>query len=176
MSRRLELHRRWRSLISNPKCSQKIGFLASQTDWLRKKDFTSLILARYAWELWNRKKERKGSSRTWHRFIRSSNVEHCISKPAGQRYARGALVTSFRFGWLSEIVDDCNMVNYSSNTICDLPTFKRRDCTRHVHYNMLYMWRIHCFHLNQGNFAKLFMAVSFTLIDLLSFLFSRVLA
>ena len=122
--------------------------------------------------------KRKGSSRTWHRLVRSSKVygfrifmknvasaKLCLN-PTGQRYARGALVTSFRVGWLS---GNCRRLRYgehSSNTICDLPTFKQRDGTRHVHYDMLYMWRIYCFHLNQGNFAKFFMAVSFTLVDL----------
>ena len=31
-------------------------------------------------------------------------------------------MTSFRVGWLSEIVGYCNIADYSSNTICDLLT------------------------------------------------------
>ena len=54
------------------------------------------------------------------------------------------IVMSFRVGWLSEVVGYCNMADYSSNTIRDLPTVKWRDWTRHERY----------------------MAVSFTLFDL----------
>ena len=32
----------------------------------------------------------------------------------------------------------CNMADYCSNTICYLPTVKRRDWNRHEHYNMAY--------------------------------------
>ena len=46
------------------------------------------------------------------------------------------------------IIGNCrllpNMAHYSGNTICDLPTVKRRDWTRHEHYNILHMWSIHC--------------------------------
>ena len=73
----------------------------------------------------------------------SADYRLCLN-PTSQRYARGALVTSFRVGWLSEIVGYCNMADYSCNNICDLPTVKRRDWTRHEHYNMFHMWRIHC--------------------------------
>ena len=43
---------------------------------------------------------------------------------------------------LSQIII-INLADYSSDTTCDLSTVKRRDWTRHEHYNMLYMWRIH---------------------------------
>ena len=57
------------------------------------------------------------------------------------------------------IIGHCRQFQYySSNTICDLPTvIKQRDWTRH--YYLLCMWRVHFF-------AKFWMAVSFTLVDL----------
>ena len=50
---------------------------------------------------------------------------------------RGALITSFQVGWFA------TWQTIPVTTICDLPTVKQRDWTRHEHYNMLYMWRIH---------------------------------
>ena len=76
----------------------------------------------------------------WH----TTAVFGLCPNPTGQRYAWGALVTSFRVEWLSEIVGYCNMADYSWNTICDWLTVKRCDWTRHEHYNILSMWRIHC--------------------------------
>ena len=104
----------------------------------------------------------------------SADYRLCLN-PTSQRYARGALVTSFRVGWLSEIVGYCNMADYSCTNICDLPTVKRRDWTRHEHYNMFYMWRIHCWVLIREispNFVWLFPSCS----SILRFMFSWVLS
>ena len=55
--RHLELHRRWGSFISNTKRGWKISFLASQMDWLWRKDFTSYISIASKWELSNKKRK-----------------------------------------------------------------------------------------------------------------------
>ena len=75
---------------------------------------------------------------------------------------------------LSQIII-INLADYSSDTICDLSTVKRRDWTRHEHYNMLYMWRIHNWVKIKEislNFVWLFSPPS----SILSFLLRRVLA
>ena len=85
-----------------------------------------------------------------------------ISQCWAWRYARGALVTSFRVGWLSEIVGYSIMADYFNNTDCDLPTVKRRDWTRNEHYESL--WIIVEF--KSRKFRKFCVALSFTLVDL----------
>ena len=99
----------------------------------------------------------RGGFGGWNLMLTRSYRPEVRPRSTGNEFPSRVIIKNYRRLQYGEL---------SSNTICDLPTFKRRDCTRHVHYNMLYMWRIYCFHLNQGNFAKFFMAVSFTLVDL----------
>ena len=58
------------------------------------------------------------------------------------------------------------MADYSSNTNRDLPTVKPRDWTKHEPYNLALRVENTFLSLNQGNFDKFCVAVSFTLVDL----------